>query len=631
MFKFYPFTITLIISLLILLTSCSSVSKSKNNTKNKISTIQSSPIKNSILEKNVNDNKSIDDIINEAIKAGPKAVQYLADDLFFKANDASIRGDSQTAAFLYKHILKLKSDDYLRKKYATELVRLGELDEASKVLQSLFLGKESEYRNSEFVGLILAGVYTAISKVALAQKTYKQILVNHPSSEEACIFLAKSYVLNKDFKLANKLLSGCGRRSKNKAIFDYYRGKMAIERGRQKTARKFFLKALKKDPSYFQAALANGLMYEEKEQNLKAIATYKLFLKKNDDNMVILHRLVRLLFMQDGDYKGILPYVEKLVEVDPDNLNLKVRLGILYSENFQIEEAKGIFKEILVAVPSSDKVKFYLASLYQQTEDWELSLDYFFKIRKDAPLFEEGQLQIAQILQLLSSMSKEERRSSAEERFRDFVNLSSKENPELTVKLQVVYAIYMEELGHIKQALETMSSLRKEKDFDESHQYYLAALYERVGDFDNAYQIIEDIIKLAPNNAHALNFMGYSLLERGVDLDKAYYYISRAVESGPEDGYIRDSLGWYYYKTKQYKKALEQAQKAYEYVKTDVIIIKHLAMIHREMNNLKLSKDYYLEALRHCKTESEKNQIYQELGPPENLRLPASNLSPQGE
>ena len=50
-----------------------------------------------------------------------------------------------------------------------------------------------------------------------------------------------------------------------------------------------------------------------------------------------------------------------------------------------------------------------------------------------------------------------------------------------------------------------------------------------------------------PNNAQALNYIGYTLAERGEDLERAEAMILRALELEPNDGYITDSLGWVYY------------------------------------------------------------------------------------
>jgi Flp pilus assembly protein TadD len=89
--------------------------------------------------------KRMKKMVATAKDGGPEAIEFLASDLFLKANDSSMRGDSHTAAYLYKQLLELKPTDYyVRKKYAVELIRLGSLVEAKLVLGDLL--KESQYK-----------------------------------------------------------------------------------------------------------------------------------------------------------------------------------------------------------------------------------------------------------------------------------------------------------------------------------------------------------------------------------------------------------------------------------------------------------------------------------------------------
>ena len=128
--------------------------------------------------------EKLDQLTAEAQKSGPDAVKYLATDLYLKATDASIRGDAQTAAFLYKHVYNLVPDDhYIQKKYAVELIRVGDLEGSEPLLKSVYMKEKNEN-----VGLILGGVYTALDKTDLARSTYNSVMKDHPKSEELYFF-----------------------------------------------------------------------------------------------------------------------------------------------------------------------------------------------------------------------------------------------------------------------------------------------------------------------------------------------------------------------------------------------------------------------------------------------------------
>ena len=215
-------------------------------------------------------------------------------------------------------------------------------------------------------------------------------------------------------------------------------------------------------------------------------------------------------------------------------------------------------------------------------------------------------------------------RDSIIPRFERFVMEKSAEHDFLAVELKILLASFHEEKKAYFKAIRLVEEVRGKKTYTENHDYYLASLYEKVEKFTEAKLVIEDLLKKNPDNAHALNFLGYSLLEQNTDLVQALAYIKRAVALKPTDGFIRDSLGWYYYKTGDLKKALVEIKKAWDAVKTDVVITKHLAIIYQELQKYEEAKKYYNEALKHCKVQSETDEVMEALNNLESLRLPAS-------
>lgn len=555
-------------------------------------------------------------MIEAAKKGGEDAVEFLASDLFFKANDSSMRGDSHTASYLYKQLVELKpNDDFLKRKFAIELIRLGSYEEAKVVLIELL--EKTKYEE-ETLGLILGGVNTALNANDEAQSVYQKVLKRHPASEEACVFLAKSYTLEKKYKKAHGLLSKCAKGEK-RPIFFYYRAKVFLKQEDQKSARVYLKKALKADASYYQAAMALGLLEEENEKINNAIKIYKNFLKENPRNFAVLSRLVQVLFANEK-FKEVLPYAETLSSLDQSDLNLRVRLGILYTDAKEFKKAIGVFKEILAAVPTSDKVLYYLGSLYQQTQDHEKALDSFSKISESSSLYVDSSMQIAQILQSLVQADNEKWSGQ----YKDFLSDRGQKIEILKVEFQMMLATYFEGKKDYDRAIASVEKVRDQGEYTEGHDYYLASLYEKVNQFGKARGIVQDILAKNPENAHALNFLGYSLLETGEDLEKAYSLIRKAIELQPNDGYIRDSLGWYYYKTGQIEKALAEIQKAFELVKSDVVITKHLAIIYKEMKKYDKAKKYFVEALKNCKFESERKEVLEAMNGLQEMRLPAS-------
>ena len=162
------------------------------------------------------------------------------------------------------------------------------------------------------------------------------------------------------------------------------------------------------------------------------------------------------------------------------------------------------------------------------------------------------------------------------------------------------------------------------KVMDLSQKYFMANLLDKVKRYKDAISLMMGVIEENPGNAHALNFAGYLILETESDFDKAYSLIKQAVEIEPEDAYIRDSLGWYFFKIGDFSKALVELKKAWNNQKSDVIITKHLALVYQKLNNDLEAQKYFVEALKNCKEESQKREILEVMEERIVERLPAS-------
>lgn len=567
--------------------------------------------------------KHFDGLLAEARKEGPAAVRYLETDLYLKANDAALRGESKTAAFLYGQLIKMRPNVVtFKKKYVVELIRLGRLEESLTILEGLLATE----RKDESIGLILGGIYVALNRYEKARKVYSNLLTHFPGNVDACVFLAKSYLLEKKAPRAIKIIENC-RRAKKSAILTYYLGKFEQERGKQKQAIKYFKLALKEDSSLYQAVLAWGLILEGKKakgkKSLKdALGIYQKFLKKNPNNYAILSRTVQLMFSL-GNYDLVLPFAERLLALDPSDLNLKLKLGILYTDARKYDQAKMVFKEILLAVPGSNKVLYYLGALYKQTRDYNKAIKYFSKIAKESDLFYQGHLQIGNILKSQAEVSPYLKERTT--KFSLFVEEKAKAFPQMGFDLKLLYVTHLEKIGKVEQAINSLLNLKEEKNYTEKHDYYLAGLYEKIKDVESGLAVIRGILKKNPNNPDALNYLGYSILETGKNYDSAYAYIRKAMKLSPNDGYIRDSLGWYYFKVGKLNKALRHIKKAYELVKgEDLVVTKHLALIYQKMKKVNKARKYYNLALKQATIQSDKAEIKKAIKGLEKLRLPAS-------
>lgn len=86
--------------------------------------------------------------------------------------------------------------------------------------------------------------------------------------------------------------------------------------------------------------------------------------------------------------------------------------------------------------------------------------------------------------------------------------------------------------------------------FPESNEirFDLAAALERSGRWDAAVVEFRKLLAAQPDNAAALNYLGYMFAERGQNLEEAKAMLLKAVEQDPTSAAYLDSLGWVFFR-----------------------------------------------------------------------------------
>lgn len=97
------------------------------------------------------------------------------------------------------------------------------------------------------------------------------------------------------------------------------------------------------------------------------------------------------------------------------------------------------------------------------------------------------------------------------------------------------------------------------------------------GDMDQAEEWLEQVLDEFPEDAGALNDLGYLWADAGKHLDRALTMIQLAVAEDPKNMAYRDSLGWALYRLGRYPEAVAELKVAASVPDADGVILDHLA------------------------------------------------------
>jgi tetratricopeptide (TPR) repeat protein len=421
--------------------------------------------------------------------------------------------------------------------------------------------------------LALAGLYTVQQQPAQAMQIYQQALVHFPQSENVCAMAIEAAEQNKDLKQADAI-AAAGFKRMPVALFAYYRGRLALAQEKLAVAKKFMRQALKLDPQYRPAALVLGLLAEQEGDFKTAKKVYQDFLQRNESDLVIIDRLLQIYF-NEQDFSAALAYAERLANLDASDLNLKLKLGILYLNAHRLADARGIFQEILAAMPDADKAWYYLGATEILVPDQAAAFQAWEHISEDSSLFAQARLHQAQ---LLWATAKKDPSAENEQAFMAFLD-RYQTSPKLEADLLLIRAAYLQEQGERAAAIALLRKLGQEKKLDSDGQYYFMAILQEDGQKSEAMQVAEQLIKDHPDHAHALNFLGYALLEDPTKLAQAKVYIDKAAQLAPDDYHIRDSVAWYYYQVGDYAQAAREIKTALKDAPEDPSLNQHAGLI----------------------------------------------------
>ena len=134
---------------------------------------------------------------------------------------------------------------------------------------------------------------------------------------------------------------------------------------------------------------------------------------------------------------------------------------------------------------------------------------------------------------------------------------------------------------------------------DPELSFELAMLLDETGRRDEGLSLMEGVLRTHPDDANALNYVGYTLAEEDRDLERALVLVEKASKLEPESGFIMDSVAWVHFKRGAYDKAWESIGYAVDMVDDDPTIWEHYGDIARALGKKKQARKGYNYSLKY--------------------------------
>jgi tetratricopeptide (TPR) repeat protein len=239
-------------------------------------------------------------------------------------------------------------------------------------------------------------------------------------------------------------------------------------------------------------------------------------------------------------------------------------LGFAYQQVGQFDKAVAVLEEARKLSPRDSAITGYLIQAQLAAKNYSAAAELARAARADRP----DDLRLAR---LEAEALRQGGKSDQAVALLEDVVLKQASNPAAHVALARVYS----DANRGAQAVKVLQDAQAKFPGETSITFELGAVFEKQKKFADAEAAFRQIIAREPENAAALNYLGYMLAERGERLDESVGLLKRALQIEPENGSYLDSLGWAYYKDGKLDLAEENLKKAADQLLTNSIVQDH--------------------------------------------------------
>ena len=413
---------------------------------------------------------------------------------------------------------------------------------------------ERAFRIAEYLGADQAALDTSLIWVKNAPDDIE-------AQRAAAIQLARNGRYDESLVYMEKVLQ-----AKGDTHFDFL-ALAAIETDAETRAglQKSFDSLLAKHPDNGQLIFGKALLMQ---QDGDAEGALKLLEKNPPQNGEIAPILLRARLLQSlnrGD--EALPLLKKSVSQYPDDK----RLGLTYArtlvEQNRMAEAKVQFASLVEQYPEDDELRFSLALVCLEGKSWDEAEGYLQELIERDSHVDSAHLNLGRIaeerndpegalveyalvgpgneylpaqLRQADILISHGRGAEASKK----LALARDAQPDYAIQLYLIEAETLAANNQTDRAWNTLQQALKQYPDDLNLLYSRAMLAEKRNDLEQMERDLRTIIQREPDNAMALNALGYTLSDRTTRYAEAKALIQQAYDLSPDDPAVLDSLGW---------------------------------------------------------------------------------------
>ena len=417
---------------------------------------------------------------------------------------------------------------------------------------------ERAFRIAEYLGADQAALDTSLIWAKNAPDDLE-------AQRAAAIQLARSGRYDDSMTYMEKVLQG-----KGDTHFDFLALSAAdTDQDTRNGLMKSFDRLLQKHPKNSQLVFGKALLLQQDDE---AEAALKLLEQNPPEEGEIAPILLRARLLQNLNRgKEAIPLLEKSIKKYPDDKRLRLTYARTLVEQDRMEDAKVQFANLVQQYPDDDELRYSLALVCLEAKAWDEAKGYLEELIERESHVDSAHLNLGRIaeenndpqaalleyakvgpgndylpaqLRQADILMSNGRTDEAEKRL-----VAAREaEPDYAIQLYLIQAETLSANNQAERAWKVLQQALLQYPDDLNLLYTRAMQAEKRNDLAQMEKDLRLIIKRDPDNAMALNALGYTLSDRTTRYDEAKALIEQAHKLNPEDPAVLDSLGWVNYR-----------------------------------------------------------------------------------
>jgi Flp pilus assembly protein TadD len=416
------------------------------------------------------------------------------------------------------------------------------------------------------------------------------LLTTDPAGFEKTV-LELLAVLQKEDKKTDKtafvyeVLEELASKKPDQATVYFLQALLAVQMDNKVLAEKKVQQALVVQPNWNNALIFQAQMavFDDDLNKAKAILKKAALNAPTDEKI---KKILAQVLIKASDYTAAAEVYQDIVATNPKDVESQFAYGLVLLQLDKDDQAEAIFKQLLEDSQWHYQASFYLGKIEEKHDNVQKALAWFDKVSDGAFVFESS-------LSAVVLLAKNKQFDAASSR----LDLLETKFPSQKLRVILVKSELYSQQKRYADAFKLLSAALIEAPDEKDLLYTHALMAERVGRLDILERDLKKLLAKSPDNAEALNALGYTLVGNPSRYAEAEKYLQQALKLQPNEAVIMDSYGWLQFKMGRPLKALDYLQRAYAKQKESEIAA-HLAEVLWALDRKNEAEQVFNEALK---------------------------------